>query len=65
MKGHVQDGDLMTMNLINECNKNIVIFIDPNHIKGKFNRLLEKFNEKGDNCFNPLKKKLSEKLQFK
>lgn len=34
------------------------------HIKGKFNRLLEKFNEKGNNCFNPFKKKLSERLQF-
>ena len=33
--------------------------VSPNHTKGKFNRILEKFNEKGDKCFNPIKQKLT------
>ena len=27
-------------------------------MKGKFSRILEKFNEKGNNCFNPIKQKM-------
>ena len=57
--GHIQDGDVNTINLIKKLDKEITIYLDPNHTKGKFNRILEKFNEKGDKCFNPIKQKLT------
>ena len=56
--GHVQDGDVSTINLIREFNDNIIIFYDPNHIKGKFQRILEKFNQKCNNCFSSIKNHL-------
>lgn len=36
--GHVQDGDLETINLVHNFRKDIKIYFDPNHIKGKFNQ---------------------------
>lgn len=56
--GHVQDGDLGAINIVRTYNKNILIYFDPNHIKGKFDRILEKFDEKGGHCFSPFKNKL-------
>ena len=56
--GHVQDGDLITINLVQDFNENIKFYFDPNHIKGKFARILEKFNQKCNNCFKSIKNQL-------
>lgn len=56
--GHIQDGDVNSKSIINNLNKEIIIYYDAYHMKGKFKRTLEKFNEKGGNCFNPIKHKL-------
>lgn len=36
--GHVQDGDITTLNMIKEWNENITIFLYSSHIIGKFSR---------------------------
>lgn len=48
--GHVQDGDLQTINLVKEFKQSINIFMDPNHVK--FARILNKFNERGKKFFS-------------
>lgn len=55
---HVQDGDLVTINMVKSWKKSLRIYFDANHIKGKFSRILNKFNQKANNCLNPLKKEL-------
>ena len=40
--------------------KPIRVYFDPNHVKSKFNRILEKFNKKGKGCLSSIKKNLSD-----
>lgn len=56
--GHIQDSDVSTINFIRGTNENIIKYYDPNHIKGKIQRMLEKFNQKCNNCFSSIKKHL-------
>ena len=56
--GHVQDGDVNTLKLIQNWKESICIYMDPNHIKNKFQRILQSFNERADNCFQPINDKL-------
>ncbi|KAK8881977.1 hypothetical protein M9Y10_044616 [Tritrichomonas musculus] len=62
--GHIQDGDVATINLIQEWNQDIQIYFDPNHLKGKMKRILEKFNKIVIGCFNPIKLKLVNFFKF-
>lgn len=55
----MQDGDLMIFNMVQEWNREINIFLDPNHIKCKFHRILDKFDQKGNYCFGTIKNILS------
>lgn len=56
--GHVQDGDLGNINIVRNFRNDIKIYLDPNHIKGKFARVLEKFNQKCNNCFSSFQNQL-------
>lgn len=62
--GHIQDGDVATINSIQEWNQDIQIYFDQNHLKGKMKRILEKFNKIGNGCFNPIKLKLVNFFKF-
>lgn len=58
IKGHAQDGDVNTIKLIRSWKNSIKIYYNPNHIKGKFVRILEKFNYNGKGFFNLIREKL-------
>ena len=62
--GHVQDGDLGTINLIHNFRKDIKVFLDPNHIKGKFSRILNNFNSKCNNFFASFQSQLLHFFKF-